>query len=1014
MDKHVIEVEARFTDNVTAGAKKADKALDSLEKKAKKSTSVKMNFNPNTTKLDKMLSKLDQFAGKAKSGFKVTVSVVDQATSRLNRISSAGARIAGKTWRATVKIADYATRPLRGILSALTSVQALIAGVATGAAVNYGVVKPVQQYDQYRQAQLAFSKQLGSDAAAQDFMNQIDTFNLQTPFNSTQIINSARQMLNVGWDVNDVLPDLGTIGDWAAATGTYEEGISSVIRALGQMQLKGRVYAEELQQMNEAGVAAQKYIADYLGVSESRMLEMVQAGEVGVDQALAGIMAGMKEFDGIANEFANETVGGMLGQIGDALSSSVVRDWGEGLSEGLRPGLEYFQNLLTDGKDSLDEFGQSVKDFARDIATDFSNSIIDLSDKLQNIFADQNFKDATIGGKVHILWDELIGNPFSQWWNESGKQMVTDAGAKFAGWLWDGITGALGSFVSEHPLISTVLGAVGLSKLWQGLRGGSGAGGAGAVGTMTVTAGVVNVNGAGIGTGGSGLPGAAGAGAAGKGAGGLASRLLSGLSTGGYLIGAAGVLDALGDLKKSLETEGKESKDYGVKSGTKLGMVGAGAGLGAAIGSVVPGLGTAIGAGIGAGIGGLGALFGGDTAGQWISDQLDPSRAQNAASRAAESVGLARQTGSANYASNAANLATDALAYSVPSLALSMGNNIADAFQQGITGSMVNAMSAAAADPQNTQSVTSVLNQLKPTTAQIENIAAEFAAAGQAIPESLTDYLANIDFYTALSGGLGSLQEYLNSLSITAPVDTEIDPNLKINPVDPSAQIQAMLMARYTTAQTNVGVIPFYEYLDTDLDPSEMGDGWSVTSNPYVSVIPFYSYSTGNFNRSALTPSGFSVNVPVTLNPNYTASSGGTDGHQAAGGIVSKYGVYTLAEEGTPEAVIPLGAHRRDRGIELWKRAGNALGIPGFFNGGIAGDEDKAVGASQYAVPEMGGRDTDNSISISLGGVNIQVTGATGDVIEEIRARAAEAADIVAGEFIKVARVMAQNSPRRA
>ena len=49
MDKHVIEVEARFTDNVTAGAKKADKALDSLEKKAKKSTSVKMNFNPNTT-----------------------------------------------------------------------------------------------------------------------------------------------------------------------------------------------------------------------------------------------------------------------------------------------------------------------------------------------------------------------------------------------------------------------------------------------------------------------------------------------------------------------------------------------------------------------------------------------------------------------------------------------------------------------------------------------------------------------------------------------------------------------------------------------------------------------------------------------------------------------------------------------------------------------------------------------------------------------------------------------------
>ena len=140
----------------------------------------------------------------------------------------------------------------------------------------------------------------------------------------------------------------------------------------------------------------------------------------------------------------------------------------------------------------------------------------------------------------------------------------------------------------------------------------------------------------------------------------------------------------------------------------------------------------------------------------------------------------------------------------------------------------------------------------------------------------------------------------------------------------------------------------------------------------------------------------------------------GTDGGRGAGGIGSKYGVYTLAEEGTPEAVIPLGAHRRDRGIELWKRAGNALGIPGFFNGGIVGDEDKAAGASQYVASEISGGNVDNSISISLGGVNIQVTGATGDVIEEICARAAEAADIVAGELLKVARDLAPNSPRMA
>ena len=131
--------------------------------------------------------------------------------------------------------------------------------------------------------------------------------------------------------------------------------------------------------------------------------------------------------------------------------------------------------------------------------------------------------------------------------------------------------------------------------------------------------------------------------------------------------------------------------------------------------------------------------------------------------------------------------------------------------------------------------------------------------------------------------------------------------------------------------------------------------------------------------------------------------------------MVSRYGLYSLAEEGTPEMVIPLGSHRRDRGVDLWERAGHMLGIPGFFNGGIAGDEDKAVGVSRYALPEMDATgDVYNSVTVSLGGVSIQVIGASGDVIEEIRARAAEAADIVAGEFVKVARARAQNSPRRA
>lgn len=981
MDRHIIDVTARFDDQLSAGAKKADDALEKLEDQAKKTEAAvkksgKTKFDPkvSTSKVDKLMQKLNRFASKAKSGVVVTVKALDKATATLNKVSSVGAKISGKTFTATVKIADYATRPIRGILSALTSVQ--------------------------------------------------------TPFNSSQIIGSAKQMLNMGWDVGDVLPDLGTIGDWAAATGTYEEGINSVIRALGQMQLKGRVYAEELQQMNEAGVAAQKYIADYLGVSEGKMLEMVEAGEVGVDQALTGIMTGMKEFDGIANEFANETVGGMLGQIGDALSSSVVRDWGEGLSEGLRPGLEYFQDLLGENQTELDQFGNALKDFGKDVATGFSNSVIGISEKLRGIITDIDFQNATIGGKINILWDEMIAQPFSEWWDSSGKQMVVDAGKNFAGWLGDGIVDGIGQFAEKHPLITTLLGALGISKGVQTVKGlfnlGGGAGsGASAVGTMTVTAGVVNVNGATGGIPGAGVGGMPQipAGAGGAGTGGLAafgSKLLTGASA---LATGASLLSAGMDIYEGWNTDGKQREDAYWKGGTKVAMTAGGAAIGALLGTLIPipGLGTLAGAKIGALLGSGAALLTGDSAGQYLSDQFDASRAKNSADKAAELMGLSRQGGNLEYLSNAAGRATDALAYTAPSIAKLAGNNVSSAFRDGLTGSVITAMQEAAADPSVSQSVTSMLNRLKPTTAQIESIAEGFAAAGKAVPQSITDYLANVDFYTALAGGTNEFQKYLDGFALTTDILAEIDPTVKVNPIDPSAQIRAALSGKTTTAHVGTTVIPDFLYENNELDTTQLGDGKNVISVPSVLVKPSYMYSTSGFNSALLTPNNLTVSPNVTVSAKYTVDAVSnvfktTLGAEAAGGMVSRYGLYSLAEEGTPEMVIPLGSHRRDRSVDLWERAGHMLGIPGFFNGGIAGDEDKAVGASRYALSEMDAATGDvyNSVTVSLGGVSIQVTGASGDVIEEIRARAAEAADIVAGEFVKVARARAQNSPMRA
>lgn len=42
-----------------------------------------------------------------------------------------------------------------------------------------------------------------------------------------------------------------------------------------------------------------------------------------------------------------------------------------------------------------------------------------------------------------------------------------------------------------------------------------------------------------------------------------------------------------------------------------------------------------------------------------------------------------------------------------------------------------------------------------------------------------------------------------------------------------------------------------------------------------------------------------------------------------------------VAEEGSPEMVIPLSSQRRDRGRKLWEKAGEMLKVPGFARGGL-------------------------------------------------------------------------------
>ena len=132
------------------------------------------------------------------------------------------------------------------------------------------------------------------------------------------------------------------------------------------------------------------------------------------------------------------------------------------------------------------------------------------------------FQNASIGGKISIAWDELIANPFSNWWDSKGKpaivKKITGIGkdiAKAGGnWFKESLKDLLpgGDKAGIEDYLAGFLGLSGGLKLFKGgkslydlITGGSGGGGktnplGDSIGTINVSAAVVNVNG-GIGNG---------------------------------------------------------------------------------------------------------------------------------------------------------------------------------------------------------------------------------------------------------------------------------------------------------------------------------------------------------------------------------------------------------------------------------------------------------------------------------------------------------------------------------
>ena len=437
-----IDVEAKFHDNASSGIDKVQKKADKLGK---------TNINPKINADDKASSKFSKVMGAAaKFGgkvFKGTVDIADKATSKIEKVMGAAARFTRKVISVPIKVIDKASSVLTGIKNKIFSLETAFKALIAGFAAKKLVLDPINLADAYSGAKIGFSTLLG-DTAGQEMMNKIDKFAKETPFKTAGVISNVQKMMAYGWDVDRVIDDMKTIGDAAAATGKGDEGLTSIVYALSEIRSKGKLSTQELNQLASAGIKAKQYLAQGLGYGTDdtglkKLSEDLEDGAIGANQAIELILQGMKEFDGMMDRTANETVEGLKSQLEDTFEINIFRRWGQGLQDGAKRGMGSIVSLLDDADNALTNFGDTVYEVGRKISNFLADKLETTIGRITDITSTYEFKTASLSEKIKMLWNGVIADPISNWWETKGHDLAMEKAADFGTWLGNGLTNGI-------------------------------------------------------------------------------------------------------------------------------------------------------------------------------------------------------------------------------------------------------------------------------------------------------------------------------------------------------------------------------------------------------------------------------------------------------------------------------------------------------------------------------------------------------------------------------------------
>jgi len=222
-----------------------------------------------------------------------------------------------------------------------------IADIGKSIATNlFGVARAsVQLAADTETASVQFKVLTGSAETAAKVMNEINKFAAETPFESMEITQAAKQLLSFGGNANTVIGELKTLGELSSGMGIP---LGELAEIYGKARIQGRLFMEDINQLQGRGINISAELAKEFG----NVRKAVEKGQVNfghLERALKAMTTEGGAFSGMMVEMS-KTLDGQMSTLVDN-----VKAVGRSIGESILPELT---NIVSETNSVLSKFNE--------------------------------------------------------------------------------------------------------------------------------------------------------------------------------------------------------------------------------------------------------------------------------------------------------------------------------------------------------------------------------------------------------------------------------------------------------------------------------------------------------------------------------------------------------------------------------------------------------------------------------------------------------------------------------